>query len=265
MPRPEVLTSARNPFLKELRRAGSQGGLTREGYAVAEGLHLLEEALRSRAAVEAVVVSEAALGKVSGLLAETAGTRLLVTPEKVFQQISTTESPQGVIALFRPPGWTVKHVFSGETLVVILDGVQDPGNAGGVVRAAEAFGATGVLFLRGAASPWNPKSLRGAAGSLFRVPVVDRVTAEEAVEACASRGVALYAAVAHGGAPAHETDLRRPCALVIGSEGQGVGARLRAAARGVRIPTRGVESLNAAVAAGILLYEARRQRMSGGG
>lgn len=265
MARPEVFTSARNPFLKEVKRAAAQGGLTREGCAVAEGPHLLEEALRSRAAVEAVVAAESALGRTSGLLGEAAGVRLVVVPDKVFGQITTTESPQGVLALVRPPGWTLKHAFAGEALAVILDGVQDPGNAGAVVRAAEAFGATGVVFLRGTASPWSPKALRGSAGSAFRIPIVHGLRADEAAVECAARGAALYAAVAHGGTPAQDADFRRPCALVIGSEGRGVSAAILEAARGIRIPTRGVESLNAAVAAGVLLYEARRQRMSGGG
>jgi TrmH family RNA methyltransferase len=263
MARPEVLTSAGNPFLKEIKRAAAQGALTADGCAVAEGPRLLGEALRSPVAIQAVVAAESALGRATGRLGAAAGVRLVAVPGGVFKEIACTETPQGVLALVRPPAWTLEQVFGERALVVILDGVQDPGNAGAVVRSAEAFGATGVVFLRGTANPWSPKALRGSAGSLFRVPAVRGVSAAEAVAACAAHGAVLYAAVARGGAAPHEAGLAEPCALAIGGEGRGAGKALIEAARLVTIPARGVESLNAAVAAGVLLYEARRQR--GGG
>jgi TrmH family RNA methyltransferase len=168
------------------------------------------------------------------------------------------------MALVKPREWKLEELFGASPLVVVLDGLQDPGNAGAVLRAAEAFGATGALLLRGTASPYNPKTLRAAAGSLFRLPLVYGMEAAAARAALAARQVALYAAVparrdGTSRSPA-EIDCKRPCALIIGSEARGVGQELRAAALAVSIPTVAVESLNAAVAAGILLYEARRQR-----
>jgi TrmH family RNA methyltransferase len=138
---------------------------------------------------------------------------------------------------------------------------QDPGNAGAVVRAAEAFGATGLMFLKGTVSPHNPKTVRASAGSIFRVPLVSGLDETLARAALEQRRLDIYAAMPAGKRDLGDCDLTRPCALIIGSEGRGVSERLRSAALDLRIPVAGVESLNAAMAAGILLYEARRQRM----
>jgi TrmH family RNA methyltransferase len=153
-------------------------------------------------------------------------------------------------------------VFQGRSLVLVLDGVQDPGNAGAIVRAAEAFGATGVIFLKGTVSPWNTKTLRASAGSLFRVPFVTGVEIPVALTALQQHHVDVYSAMPFTGSQrvAADVDLSRTCAIIIGSEGRGVSPELQTAAMEIAIPTVAVESLNAAVAASVLLYEARRQR-----
>jgi TrmH family RNA methyltransferase len=157
-----------------------------------------------------------------------------------------------VLALVRMPQWSPADVLRGTPLVVVLDGVQDPGNAGAILRTAEAFGATGAVFLKGTVSPSNPKCLRASAGSAFRLPVVTEIPP----------GLDLFAADPRAKCLAAEARFASPCAIVIGSEGSGVRPEVAASATGIKIPTTGVESLNAAVAAGILLYEARRQRNS---
>jgi TrmH family RNA methyltransferase len=186
--------------------------------------------------------------------------RVIVVADALFNTISATESSQGVIALVRPPAWTLDQLFRGQALVVVLDGIQDPGNAGTIVRSAEAFGATGVIFVKGTVSPHNPKSLRASAGSLFRVPFVYGMDEELTRVTLAQRRMDAYAAAPRGKKSLQDIDLTRPCALVIGSEGRGVSEKLRAACLDLRIPTLSVESLNASAAASILLYEARRQR-----
>jgi TrmH family RNA methyltransferase len=157
-----------------------------------------------------------------------------------------------MLALVRLPEWIEKDLLKATPLVVVLDGVQDPGNAGAILRTAEAFGATGAVFLKGTVSLSNPKCLRASAGSAFRLPVVTEIP----------NGLKLYAADPRAELPVAAADLTAPCAIIIGAEGSGVRPELAAHATGVKIPTSGVESLNAAVAAGILLYEARRQRSS---
>jgi TrmH family RNA methyltransferase len=255
-----ALTSTKNPLLKDVRRAVVKGTLTEDGCAVAETFHLLEEALRSDCFVKAVLAAESVQSAVESHVRGLKRVRVIVVEDGLFQMISATETSQGVIALVRPPTWTLDQLFRGQSLVVVLDGVQDPGNAGSVVRSAEAFGATGVLFLKGSVSPYNPKTLRASAGSIFRMPLVHGLDEDLARAALEQKRLDMFAAVPRGDKSLRDVDLTRRCALLIGSEGRGVSEKLRSAAYDLRIPTAGVESLNASVAAGILLYEARRQR-----
>jgi TrmH family RNA methyltransferase len=264
MPRAESITSAANPLLKDVRRAIARGVLTRDGLCVAETFHLLEEALRSECEVRIVLAAESVQSAAEKHVRRLPGVKVAVLPDALFQDLSGTETAQGVMALVKPPVWTVEQLFRGRPLVIALDGLQDPGNAGTILRAAEAFGATGAFFLKGSVSPFNPKTLRASAGSLFRVPYLCGVDAPLARAALAQHRIELYAGVpARPGYPTRalaDVDLTRPCGLIIGNEAHGVSAELRSAATDVSIPTVGVESLNAAVAAGVMLYEARRQR-----
>jgi TrmH family RNA methyltransferase len=274
MAKSETIVSAANPLLKDVRRAIARGSLTRQGWCVAETFHLLEEALRSDCGVKMVLVAESARPAAEAHVQHLPGVRVAVLPDVLFQSISDTETSQGVIALVDPPAWRIDQLFRGHPLVVVLDGLQDPGNAGAILRAAEAFDATGAIFLKGTVSPYNPKTLRASAGSLFRVPYLHGVDAELALAALRQHRVELFAGVPAPGEPASgepashkgtvrclaDVDLTVKCGLIIGNEARGVGAELRSAALDVSIPTVGVESLNAAMAAGILLYEARRQR-----
>jgi TrmH family RNA methyltransferase len=262
MARAEVITSAANPLLKDVRRALSRGGLTADGAAIAETFHLLEEALRSGRDVPVVLAAESMEAAVDKVVRRRNGLRVLVVADRIFNRLASTESSQGVIALVRPPAWTPEQLFAGCPLVVVLDGLQDPGNAGSIVRAAEAFGATGVLFVKGSVSPFNAKTLRASAGSLFRMPFAAGPDAVGTRRLLDRHKVDIHATVpadtiAH---PPHTADLTRPCALIIGNEARGVSETLRAGSAGLSIPTGPVESLNAAMACGILLYEAWRQR-----
>jgi TrmH family RNA methyltransferase len=257
----EVITSPANPLVKEIRRTAGRGCETRDGFVIAESFHLLDEALGDECEIGAVIASESARAGVEERLAGFPAIRLVVLEERLFATVSTTEATQGVITLVRPPAWSIEQFFGVQAaLIVVLDGVQDPGNAGAIVRAAEAFGATGMLFLKGSANPNNPKAVRASAGSLFRMPVLAGMEAAEARAALVERGVEIYAAMPSGACDLTDAALDRPCALVIGSESRGVGEEFRRGAAGLRIPIARVESLNAAMAAGILLYEARRQR-----
>ncbi|MBI4891706.1 MAG: RNA methyltransferase [Acidobacteria bacterium] len=260
MKRGTPITSARNPLLKEIRRALSKGTLTEDGLCVAETFHLLEEALRSGLETPTVVAAESVRDVVERHIGNLRGTRLISVTDAVYREISATEAAQGVLALVRPAAWTMEHVFRGHSLVVILDGVQDPGNAGAMARAAEAFGATGMLWMKGTASPWNAKTLRASAGSLFRVPILEAQDPGVVRAALLQRRLAVFTTVPRGGVALQSADLSRKCALIIGSEGRGVSEAMRGAGEDLHIPTTGVESLNAGVAAGIVLYEAWRQR-----
>ncbi len=256
-----VLTSPRNPLLKEIRKAVVRGTLTEQGLAVAESFHLLEEALRSDRTVECVLATASLRSTVESHVRGLPRLKVLIVADELFAQVASTEATQGVIALVRPTSWSLDQLFRGRSLVVILDGIQDPGNAGAIVRAAEAFGATGCIFLKGTVNPYNPKTLRASAGSIFRLPLVSGLDGTLARAAVSQRRLDLYAAMPNGKRSLADVDLARRFALVVGSEGHGVSKALRSGAVDLRIPTAGVESLNVAMAASIILYEAQRQRM----
>jgi RNA methyltransferase, TrmH family len=195
---------------------------------------------------------------------------VLQLTDEVFGSVVETQSPQGVAALMVPPVRVLEDVVgdsSTETLLILVAvGLQDPGNLGTLVRSAEAFGATGVLTTPGTVSAWNQKALRASVGSVFRVPVV-AVDASE-IEGLKGRGVRLIAAVGaddFGVVAASEMNFTVGCALMIGNEGSGLGAEwMEMCDARVTIPCPGkVESLNAAVAGSLLLYEASRQRAAG--
>lgn len=253
------LTSTHNPRLQQIRRAALSGRPTPDGLIVAEGPHLLEEVLRSAWKAEEIFCTGEAPIRFSGLFARAPAPVTELSP-RAFESIATTETTQGVLALLRPREWSFEELIAGRALTVILDAIQDPGNAGTIARSAEAFGATGIILGEGCARVSNGKVLRAAAGSLFRIPYLEGVTRSQIVELFEDARLRVYALAGESETPLTSCDLRSPCALLIGNEGAGLSGELFAWGESVRIPTVRVESLNAAVAASIALFEAARQR-----
>lgn len=256
----ERIVSLQNPLLKEIRRAVQRGELTAAGLAVAESFHLLEEALRSDAEIDSVLVAESVRTTVDTHIRGLRRVRLTVLSDAAFASIASTEASQGVITLVKPRVFSLEDTLRGRSAVVVLDGVQDPGNAGAIVRTAEAFGASGVMAIKGSVSLYNPKALRASAGSIFRLPLVQQIDADLARTLFGQHRLDVYAAHPRGALLLTDANLTRKFALVVGAEGRGVSERLRESAADLRIPTTAVESLNAAMAAGVILYEAFRQR-----
>jgi RNA methyltransferase, TrmH family len=262
-----VVQSKQNARVKELRRALANPG--REPLAAIEGPILLAEALRAGLRLRCVF---AALGweRLLDTLPIPAETEVLLLPKPLLDSVLTTEAPQPAAALVHAPDWTWADLLGGHksraALILVLAGLQDPGNLGAILRSAEAFGATGVVSAPGTVSAWNPKAVRASAGSVFRVPLV-AAGADECFTRLRRAGVKLWTSAAQGGKPACLANLAGPAALIIGNEGNGVPPELASKADGaLTIPCPGaVESLNAAVAAGILLYEAWRQRSAPAG
>jgi RNA methyltransferase, TrmH family len=263
-----IVQSKQNPRLKQLRRAlakplgnGEAGGRMLAGI---EGPNLLKEALRAGLHIECVFVAVGSERLLDGLEL-TAQTDILVTSAGLLHACLATEAPQAVAALVETPDWSWEHVLDperkGETLVLLLAGLQDPGNLGTILRSAEAFRADGVISLPGTVYAWNPKVIRASAGSVFRMPVLE-ASAESAMERLHRAGVKIWTTTASGAQRADVADLAGATALLIGNEGNGVPPDLAARADGaVTIPCPGpVESLNASIAASVLLYEASRQR-----
>lgn len=256
------LTSTQNPLLKNIRRAAAAGRPTDEGLIVAEGPHLLREALRGSWAVSQIFCTEAA-ARQHGELIRSANVEIIEVSGRALSSTSAAESSQEVITLLRPPDWTWSKLVTKEALLVILDGIQDPGNAGTIARSAEAFGATGLVFLGGSARVSNGKLLRASAGSLFRLPFLESWTADDLLEKTNSSGVRLFSLDMRRSVSIADANLRGSCALVVGSEGSGVREEILQASQPISIPTRKVESLNAAVACSLALFEAFRQRSYG--
>jgi len=189
----------------------------------------------------------------------------VLLPNEVFDSAVATETPQGVAALVKVRGFTLDDVLRPyPPLVVVLSGIRDPGNVGTMLRSAEAFGASGVLLGEGTVSQFNSKAVRASAGSVFRVPVVT-VKLGEAIPRLRQAGLRLLATSAHGGTQADQTNLALSLAFFIGNEGSGLPRELMSQMdETVVVPHAGqVESLNAAVAVSVLLYESARQRRSG--
>jgi TrmH family RNA methyltransferase len=180
----------------------------------------------------------------------------------VLESLSEAETSQGLVALARRPAFAEDDIYAAVPLVVVAAGLQNPGNVGAVLRAAEAAGATGAYLTQGTADPFSWKALRGAMGSAFRVPHVRGLAAGEVLQRLRQRGVTVLAAAAGSGDRYDSADLRRPVAFLLGQEAGGLDANLAAGADGlITIPMAGgAESLNVAVAAGVLLFEAARQR-----
>jgi TrmH family RNA methyltransferase len=255
-----IVQSKQNARVKELRAALLRPGRGNTEVVALEGTNLLVEALRSRIEIETVFVAQGHENLLEGL-GILDSVEILALPQEVLASAVTTESPQPVAALIRAPRWEWENLFFPESPIVVLAGIQDPGNLGTILRSAEAFGAGGVVCLPGTVSHWNPKAMRASAGSVFRLPLIG-VSASKCFDALREAGVRTLAAMAHEANPLGEHDLAGPVALVIGAEGSGLDAKIAAQCDArITIPCPGpVESLNAAVAASVLLYEAARQR-----
>lgn len=255
-----------NPRLKELRLAFRRAELTAQGECAIEGVKLIEEALRSGQHLDTVFFSESARPLAEKLLPQiNARTETLVLPNALFNSIVPSDAPQGVAALVKLPAFSTAQLLdrSSHGLFVVAAGLQDPGNLGTILRSAEAFGAAGIFLTEGTVSPYNSKVLRGSAGSIFRLPFL-RISAAELIPLLRAHGVRLLATSSHQGTPLPQVSWTLPLAIFIGNEGAGLSRELaREMDETLAIPQAApVESLNAGVAASIVLYEAAKSQKS---
>ncbi|HEX3375330.1 MAG TPA: RNA methyltransferase [Candidatus Acidoferrales bacterium] len=277
-PKISEIASRENQWLKRFRAALS-GEFGDDGFVGVEGVRLVEAALGSGLTVDALLISDSGtrhLSRVSPVLAR--DVPVLQTSDKLFGGVANTRAPQGIAALVKPRIATIENLLPDAKLLVVLVGVQDPGNVGTIVRAAEAFGASGVVTCPageiGTADPFSPKAMRASAGSSLRLPILPAVSSAVLLTKLGTSKIKIYAAVAAESSAATspllrpwEIDWKIPAAILIGNEGSGLPAEfVRAADARVFIPQAaasaavGIESLNAAMAANILLYEAMRQK-----
>lgn len=252
-----------NARVKELRRLFREAASGDHGEVAVEGMHLVEEAIRSGLRISTVFFGDSARERAHKLLPQlSAHTEALSLPDELFASAVPSETSQGIAAVVRIREFMREDLLATKpALLLMTSGLQDPGNLGTIARSTEAFEGTGLLLGEGTVSQWNWKALRASAGSLFRLPAV-KVPIQDTVRELRMRGIRLLAASSHKGTPVWDADLREPVAILIGGEGAGVPKDLMAQADElIAIPqSQKVESLNAGIAASVVLYEASRQR-----
>lgn len=259
-----LIEGRHNALVKDLRRAFSRSEPTADGFIAIEGVRIIEEAIRSGLRFRAILFSASAENRAQKLLPQIGShVETVILPDKLFSSVVPSEGPQGVAALVHVKERKLDEIFSRFDVgpLVVLAGLQDPGNLGTILRSAEAFGAAGALLGAGTVSHYNPKTIRASAGSVFRLPVLHQDLAS-ALPQLRERGVRVLATSSHKGTPLPEANLAGPLAVLLGNEGAGVPRELMSLVdETVAIPhSPQVESLNAGIAASIILYEASRQR-----
>ncbi len=255
------VTSRQNSLVKDLRRAFQYGELV-DGHAAIEGIRVIEEAIRSGLRFKAVFFSDSAEPRMEKLLPQISNhADIMALTDEIFTSAVATETPQGVAALVRWPEFSLETVLrKPDPLILGVVGIQDPGNLGTILRSAEAFGATAVMLGEKTVSEFNSKVIRASAGSSFRLPTLHAKLPD--VEKMKSEGLRIVATSSHKGSPIDEVSLTGGLVIMVGSEGAGVPREYMAMADDfIRVPhSERVESLNAAIAASVILYEAQRQR-----
>lgn len=257
-----TVTSLGNPAVKAARKLARQAG-RQAGEFLVEGPHATREALHAGRLVRLFVTErggQAAADLVAG--AGAAGAEVLTVGEPVCEAIATTTTSQGVVGIARMATPSLSSALSGARFVLVCWEPRDPGNAGAIVRTADAAGVDAVVLAGESVDPRNPKAVRASAGSLFHLPVVWGVGWDAVAAACREHGLRLVAADASASATYTGVDLARPTALVVGNEAHGLDSHvLSSCALAVSVPIYGrAESLNLAAAVAVLTYEAARQR-----
>ncbi len=236
----------------------------KSGRFILEGYHLLNEALEAEVEIETILYTDEFVGRAINrrLLAKAGETRIIKVPSKVFKAIAQTENPQGVGAIARFSRCGVNSVKEDDRFFLMLDGIQDPGNLGTIVRTAAAAPIDGIFLLPGTVDPYNPKALRATMGGVFNLPVHQVSGIEQCCRLFAQKDFQFVAADPRGETFYHDVDFSRPSVVIIGNESRGVQNKLleKADTRAV-IPLEGkIAALNAAVAASLFIFEYRRQQ-----
>lgn len=262
-----MIDSTQNKLIKQIAALSGKKGRDEQNAFVVESEKLIKE-IPAGWLVRHLIVSEtyAARGGSDGSGKWTEASEITVVSDRIFQKLSGTVTPQGILAVCEKRTYTISTAWdSGHDFFLMAENLADPGNAGAMARTAQAAGAGGFFLSKGSVDMYNPKVIRSAAGSLFRLPFYEDVDIPSTIGQMREKGVTILAAHLKGGTYPYAFDLTKPCCILIGNEANGLTDKTAAMADArIKIPMPGqAESLNASVAGGILLYEVVRQRMSG--
>ena len=265
MKRNNMITSSSNKLIKDIKCLHKKKGRWNEKCFFIEGTRSIDQCMSSDGKIKYVVYSSELLGE-DGLMLlkhiENQDYSTYQVTEKIFKEISDTDSPQGILAVVEFNEYILEESLKEDNFFIVLDRVQDPGNLGTIIRTADAFGANGVIVTSGCVDVYNPKTIRSTMGSIFQIPIIHIGNISEAIDSLKDKGISVISSSLETDKYLYDIDLKSDCALVIGNEGKGISEEvIKSSDQLVKIPMSGdAESLNAAIASGVLMYEVLRQR-----
>lgn len=258
---PIIITSANNSIIKEVKTLNTKKGRLKAQAFLLEGSRLVFDAFNSGAKIRYFIASDAYVEKTEHLDEKMLRIKTIQIPNKLFMQISETDSPQGIMAVAEFQNYDERSILSSAKRVMILENIQDPGNIGTIIRTSDACGFDAVLVSEDSVDIYNPKVIRSTMGSIFHLPVIATKDFYNALKILKENGLTLVAGHTRHSIPCWEADLSNNIAIIIGNEGNGVSDKLlNYADINIMIPmNKRAESLNAAAAASVLIYESMRQ------
>ncbi len=255
-----MIESSQNKLIKEIKALGDKKKRDENGLFIADGLRFVSE-IPQKLNIEKMIFSESFAAK-NDISEYQKRCRCYIISDRLFESLSDTKNPQGIIAICQKMEHSLDDIIKRNGFYVIAEEMNDPGNLGTVIRTAHAAGADGVILSKGSVDLYNPKVLRSTMGSIFKVPVVQNADLNETAQKMKKNGIKIYAAHLRGKKYHYNLDLREGCAFMLGNEARGLSDRSASLCDElVKIPMPGgAESLNASVAAAVLIYEVVRQR-----
>lgn len=267
----QIITSENNPLIKDIKSLKIKKYREQNRLFFIEGIKFIEEALTSDEDIKSIIISETVQkdGKIQGIIhkikQKERKTRLYSVPDNILKQLSDTETPQGIIAVVKMKNYDLVEIMNRNkknNLFVILDAVQDPGNMGTIIRTADAADFDAIIATKGCVDFYNPKVLRSTMGSIFHIPVINANDLSQLITNLKSKSIKIYASHLNAQKYFYDLDMSKDTAIIIGNEANGISDQTASLADElIKIPMPGkAESLNASIAAGILIYETVRQR-----
>lgn len=260
-----LITSIHNPIIQHVKSLHQKNKRDKLNQLFIEGYRIVKDAFERNAVFEFVVTKDTTNNNdVEELLsiAENRGIKIHNTTEKVFNELSDTKTPQGILAVIHKPQYDLHTLFQTDNaFFILLENLQDPGNMGTIIRTADAAGVTGVIVSKGSVDIYNPKVLRATMGSIFHLPIVGVDEIEVMIARLKNNNFNVYAAHLEGNSNCFEVDMTHKTAIVIGNEANGISDKVAKQCQLIKIPMLGkAESLNASVSAAIITYEYVRQK-----